>query len=161
MIKKRYIISVIIIIIILIFGIIFSNQNNKNNEINQNKESNQNKVCTEDKRCINVEIANTLETLEDGLMYRESLDSNSGMLFVFPIEGIYSFWMKNTFIPLDIIWLDSLGKIVYIQKNATPCKTEICESYTTTDYALYVLEINSGKSDELDLNVGDNLEINL
>ena len=114
------------------------------------------KVCIS-KNCFKVEIADSLEERTEGLMFRESLDSDKGMLFVFDETGNYSFWMKNTLILLDIIWIDD-DKVVHIEKNVQPCKEEICESYKG-EPARYVLEINGGKSDEVNLNVGDVVNI--
>ena len=54
-------------------------------------------------------------------MFRESLNENSGMLFIFPKEDFHNFWMKNTLIPLDIIWINSAKEIVFIENNAQPC----------------------------------------
>lgn len=71
--------------------------------------------------CIDVELATTPEEMKIGLMNHTSLPENIGMLFIFDKEGIHKFWMKNTLIPLDIIWVDENGKIIYIEKNAQPC----------------------------------------
>lgn len=149
MIKKRYIISIIIILVLIISGVIISNNYSKS------------EVCTIDKKCIKIEIAQTEEERTQGLMYREILDNNSGMLFIFTQENIYPFWMKDTLIPLDIIWINNADTIVFIQKNALPCKTEICESYYPNISASYVFEINSGKADELGLKVGDKFDIKI
>jgi len=105
--------------------------------------------------CFNAEIANTPESREKGLMFRQSLDNNSGMLFVFDNEGVYTFWMKNTLIPLDMIWIDSNYSVVFIARNASPCKTEQCPITNPGRNALYVLEINSGEIDKLGLREGD------
>lgn len=71
-------------------------------------------VCT-DKVCFSVELARTTQEHEQGLMYRTELAPHEGMLFIFDSPGIYSFWMKNTLIPLDIIWLDDQKYIKDIQ----------------------------------------------
>ena len=73
--------------------------------------------------CFQVELARTESERDQGLMYRKELDKNKGMLFIFDKEGIYPFWMKNTLIPLDMIWIDSNNKIVFIAQNVQPCKT--------------------------------------
>ena len=80
-------------------------------------------------------------------MHRESLDEKSGMLFVFPEDGRYGFWMKNTLIPLDIIWIDNDQRVVDIQ-TAQPCTAEPCPSYTPSGDARYVLEINANVSEQ-------------
>ena len=91
-------------------------------------------------------------------MYRESLGEDEGMLFVFEEEGEYNFWMKNTIIPLDMIWIDSEGRIVHIEYDAQPCE-ENCELIRPEIEARYVLEINSGLSEKLGIKVGDSVEI--
>jgi len=121
---------------------------------NQAKENQESKVCFGE-NCFNVEIANTPESRAKGLMFRESLGSDKGMLFVFEKEEVYPFWMKNTLIPLDMIWMDSSNSVVFIAKNATPCKTEICPSISPGKKALYVLEINAGISDKIGIKSGD------
>ncbi|MEK6880536.1 MAG: DUF192 domain-containing protein [Nanoarchaeota archaeon] len=118
------------------------------------------KVCFKEK-CFTVEIADNSIERARGLMYRESLDENSGMLFVFDKEGKYSFWMKNTLIPLDIIWIDSDDRVVYIQENVLPCETDECESFVNDKSALYVLELNAGKVKELGIEIRGKIEINL
>lgn len=108
----------------------------------------ENKACI-NKNCFNVEIAETPEERSRGLMYRESLDEGSGMLFIFDQEKRHSFWMKNTLIPLDIIWLDKNTKVVYIKKNAQPCKKDPCQKYRPSQKAMYVLEVNPQSNIEI------------
>jgi hypothetical protein len=101
-------------------------------------------------------IANDDKSRQIGLSNRKSLDKNDGMLFIFPKKGVYSFWMKNTHIPLDIIWIND-NKIVYIQKNAPPQagKNGNLPVYTPTSEANYVLEINGGETDKYKYKNGD------
>ena len=84
-----------------------------------------------------------------GLMLRDSLPQNAGMLFVFDNEAYHSFWMANTTIPLDAIHFDSNGKVVDII-HMEPCKTveSYCRNYTPQEKAKYVLEVNEGFSDK-------------
>lgn len=117
-------------------------------------------VCFNE-RCFNVEVASTLAARTKGLMYRQNLADDAGMLFVFGSEDVYPFWMKNTFIPLDIIWIGENKEVVYIAKNVQPCKTFICPSVSPARRAKYVLEINAGKADEAGLKVGDRLNFEL
>ena len=84
-------------------------------------------------------------------MFVKEMPENEGMLFIFEKSGIYPFWMKNTLIPLDIIWLDENQNIVFIKKNALPCKEDPCPSINPNKTARYVLEINSGLVDKLNL----------
>jgi hypothetical protein len=111
--------------------------------------------------CYDVELAKTEAERERGLMRRTQMDSDKGMLFVFDSDGIYPFWMKNTLIPLDMIWLDGDGKVVYIYKNARPCEEEDeCSNIIPPDSARYVLEINAGEADRIGLKEGDELILN-
>lgn len=88
-----------------------------------------------------VEIASTPAELERGLMYRKSLDDGRGMLFVFAEETEHSFWMKNTLIPLDMIWIGADRRIVGIRAATTPLSTTPIGIGAP---ALYVLEVPGG-----------------
>ena len=117
-----------------------------------------NQVCFES-NCFIVDVSdNSLERTQ-GLMFRSSLDENKGMLFIFESSGLYSFWMKNTLIPLDIIWINENLEIIDIQRDAQPCTSEVCKSYSLSSEALYVLEINSGLTEKYGMNIGDKVEI--
>lgn len=91
-------------------------------------------------------------------MNREYLDPDKGMLFLFENEGIYNFWMKNTLIPLDIIWIDENKKAVFIKENAMPCNLEDCEIFHPAQKAKYVLEINGGLSEKYGLKFGNEIK---
>ncbi len=108
---------------------------------------------------VHVEIANTNKTRQIGLMNRDSMPAQNGMLFTFDREGIYTIWMKNTRIPLDIIWIDSAYKIVYIKENAQPCKNINCEIHAPTKKARYVLETNAGWVQKHGVALMDSVEI--
>jgi len=101
-----------------------------------------------------IEIADTEYETQTGLMYRPSMQKNRGMLFIFPDVSPRSFYMKNTEFPLDIIYIDEGQKIVSFQKNAQPYNENSLPSKAS---AKYVLEINAGLSDQLDLQVGDSI----
>jgi len=118
----------------------------------------ENQACIKD-RCFGVEIADTPGKRSWGLMYRENLAKDKGMLFIFETEGNYPFWMKNTLIPLDIIWINTESEIVFIAENAQPCKEDLCPNIDPKANTKYVLEINGGFSKEYGFKVGD--EINL
>ena len=117
------------------------------------------KVCFED-YCFYVELAETREERNLGLMFRENLNLDRGMLFVFEEEGEYSFWMKNTLIPLDIIWINQNKEVVSIADDTQPCGTT-CESISPDGKARYVLEINGGIADNIGLGVGDKLDFHV
>ena len=107
------------------------------------------------------EVASTSAQHKKGLMYRKNLPHNKGMFFIFKKAQPLSFWMKNTLIPLDIIYLSSDKKVVCLIKNAQPCKENPCRSYSCSQPAKYVLEINGGLSDKLGIEVGIKSEFNL
>jgi len=108
--------------------------------------------------CISAEIADTPEERNRGLMFRTELAEDKGMLFIFETEGLYSFWMKNTLIPLDMIWIGQNFNIVHIE-HAVPCTTEPCESYTPDTPAKYVVEAVSGFADAHNVKVGDSVAL--
>jgi uncharacterized membrane protein (UPF0127 family) len=108
-----------------------------------------------------VEIADTQEEQALGLMFRDEMPEDHGMVFIFPAEGMRRFWMKNTRIPLDIFYFDSELKLVSVAENARPCRTQRCPSYPSAGPAQYVLELNAGKAAELEVRPGDVLELHL
>ncbi|MFW5702471.1 MAG: DUF192 domain-containing protein [Candidatus Dojkabacteria bacterium] len=107
---------------------------------------------------VEAEVADTAEERARGLMGREMLAEDSGMLFVFPTSQEVSFWMKDTVIPLDIIFIREDLTIESIAKNTTPLQTS--ERYNSQGEVLYVLEVNAGFSDENNFSKGDKLELN-
>lgn len=115
-------------------------------------------VNSNDKKIdINVEIAKTSKEQSHGLMYKTDLRENEGMWFPYDKERNLTFWMKNTLIPLDIIFIDANNKIINISKNTPPCKSSNCPTYSSTSPAKYVLELNAGFSDNHFLNTGDKI----
>ena len=105
-----------------------------------------------------VEIASTDQQRKIGLMNRRFMDNNRGMLFIFNTQGYVNFWMKNTFIPLDIIYINDQSIIEHISKNAQPCTAARdidCQKYNSEKPVKYVLEINGGLADEKAIRVGD------
>lgn len=107
---------------------------------------------------LKLEVANTHDKREYGLMDRTSLDWNSGMLFIFEEPQNLSFWMKNTLISLDIIFLDSSQKVINIHKNTIPNNTK--NIYSSNNLAKYALEVNGGWSDYYSVQAGDYFEFN-
>lgn len=106
-----------------------------------------------------VELAETQEKQALGLMFRESMPDDHGMLFLFPVESMRSFWMKNTKIPLDIFYFDEDLRLVSVSENTPPCRSLRCPSYPSTGPAKYVLELNAGKAAELAVQPGDQMEL--
>jgi len=108
-----------------------------------------------------VELAETSDKQALGLMFRESMPDDHGMLFLFPRESKRSFWMKNTRIPLDIFYFDENLALVSVSENTPPCRTPRCPNYPSAGPAKYVLELNAGKAAELGVRTGDVLELHL
>jgi uncharacterized membrane protein (UPF0127 family) len=108
-----------------------------------------------------VELATTPKDQSLGLMFRESMPDDHGMLFIFPTEARRSFWMKNTRIALDIFYFDEELKLVSVSENTPPCRVQQCPSYPSDGPARYVLELNAGKAQQLGVSVGDPLELDL
>ena len=104
-----------------------------------------------------MELAITDEEHKKGLMFREVLEDDQGMLFVYNKEGQHNFWMKNTFLSLDIIWINHNQEVVFINKETQPCLKEHCAVIYPNKNSKYVLEINAGLIDEMGLEVGDKL----
>jgi hypothetical protein len=102
-----------------------------------------------------VEIAATPAEQEHGLMDRTSMTADHGMLFMFPDSQPRTFWMKNTLIPLDMLFFDANRHLVAIQANAQPCKADPCQLYPSNTPARYVLEINAGTAAKLGARRGD------
>ena len=106
-------------------------------------------------KAIDIEIADTPEKLETGLMYRRTMADTQGMLFVFEKAEARFFWMENTYIPLDMIFVDKNMKIVKIKKNTTPMSEEKIPMHKNT---LYTVEVNAGFCDRYGINVGDYIQ---
>ena len=105
----------------------------------------------------NVEVAKTMEERRTGLMYRKKLLNNEGMLFIFPREKIIQLWMKNTYIPLDVIFISENKVIVDIKKNMEKLSETIVKSKVKSRYAL---EFNAGLINKLNIEIGDKVLFN-
>lgn len=150
--KKSTKITILIIIFILLLILSFLVFKYKAWEVENQK------ICCGD-NCFNLEIADTPDSRQLWLMYRESMSDEDWMLFVFDKPWTYSFWMKNTLIPLAGIRLNSDLEIVDIILM-DPCNTESCEIYTPKAKAQYVLEINQWLiSQKWLLKIGDKCEL--
>jgi uncharacterized protein len=103
---------------------------------------------------IDIEIADDDSKREIGMMGRPAMDEREGMLFVFEEEYMASFWMKNTILPLDIIFINKLGEIVTICKNTTPFSEQ---AYSARAMTLFVLEVNAGFTDKYGIKEGDRM----
>jgi len=113
------------------------------------------------KACFKVEVAADDVARTRGLQNRASLGAGEGMLFVFPESREHRFWMKETLIPLDMIWLDSSRQVVHVEKDVLPCKADPCLTYGPPVPALYVLELNAGISEKAGIQKGTRLTFQL
>ncbi|UXI69054.1 DUF192 domain-containing protein [Tahibacter amnicola] len=105
-----------------------------------------------------VELAENDQSRAYGLMFRERMAADRGMFFLFPEEAMQAFWMKNTLIPLDILYFDKNYKLVNVQHDVQPCKADPCPAYPSEGPAQYVLELNAGTAAKIGVKPGDKLE---
>jgi uncharacterized protein len=104
----------------------------------------------------NVEVMTTHDQRNRGLMFRDSLPEDQGMLFVHAKEAPQAYWMKNTKIPLDILYFDENKKLVSAQENVPPCSAgDKCPPYASESDAKYVLELNAGSMAKYRIQKGD------
>lgn len=148
--QKWWLIGSIIILLALTYPFVFSKKNTNISQVEING------------KIIKVELAKTNEARAKGLSGRKSLDPNSGMLFVFDKPGIYPFWMKDTLIPLDIIWLaPSKTKGSYTIVDMTqlqPQRGDNVPSYTPKKEANYVLEVNANYARNNNISIGNEVK---
>lgn len=116
------------------------------------------KIFFPNRQSVTAELAVTDEERQLGLMHRQEILADQGMLFIFKEEGTYSFWMKNMKFSLDILWLDRGKRIVHIERNVPPCEREPCPSYPPRLPAMYVLELKAGSVDEHQLKLFDRID---
>jgi uncharacterized membrane protein (UPF0127 family) len=102
------------------------------------------RIILPDRSAVIVEVASDDATREQGLMYRDHMADDRGMIFLFTQAGEYPFWMKNTLIPLDMIWMDADHRIVHIAHDVPPCKADPCPNYPPNAKASSVLELAAG-----------------
>lgn len=112
-----------------------------------------------DGHSFSIEVADTDATREHGLMDRTQMDADHGMLFVFQDDAPRAFWMKNTKIPLDMLFFDAERRLVSVQHNVPPCTADPCPAYPSGAPARYVLELNGGQARTLGVTSGDELQI--
>lgn len=132
------------------------------NVLGQQKEQNQTALVSVGGENLTVTLSTTPESQSKGLTIKNSIAQNEGMLFIFKSPQKYSFWMKDMKFPIDILWADSSGKIVHIEKNLQPCVFFLpCPSYSPNDNSLYVLEVISNFTNKFDINIGDQIYSNV
>ncbi len=166
--KNKLTTQVVVVIIIIAFGgyfIFFNSSNTKSNnektvkgytafEFVKHGELSFNTSDGQFISKIDVEIADDDTERATGLMYRNKLAESQGMLFIFPIEDMRSFWMHHTVLSLDMIFVNSKKEIVTILKNTVPFSDE---GHPSSKAAKYVVEVNAGYTDKFNLNVGDKI----
>ena len=104
-----------------------------------------------------IEIAADDASRAHGLMDRTEMAADHGMLFVFDDDAMRAFWMKNTKIPLDMLFFDADRKLVSVQHDVPPCLGDPCPAYSSGAPARYVLELNAGQAGKLGVTSGDEL----
>jgi len=106
-----------------------------------------------------VDIADDDQSRARGLMFVDEMADNHGMFFIFPREAPRSFWMRNTRIPLDIIYLDRDLQVVSISEDTPPCRIRRCPSYPSDAPAQFVLELNAGQAAAIGLAPGEQIQL--
>ncbi len=144
-------------------GLILGLHLNALGEINNRQDNGLARIATPEGAIIFAEVADTLDKRAQGLMYRTAMEENHGMLFIFPKSGHWTFWMKNTKIPLDILWLDQKGTIIHIEANVPICTRvdDNCPRHYSYKQSWQVLELNAGTAEKLQLLPGSRLTISL
>lgn len=116
------------------------------------------KLFLPDGTAITVELAVTPEERQQGLMFRDRINLDQGMLFLFERDGKHSFWMKNMKFAIDILWLDRDKRIIHMEKDVPPCQSEDCPSYAPDLPARYVLELAAGSVDRLNIRLYERVD---
>ena len=151
---------IIITVFLLIIGYSLFSHNPVDNTPVITNSSLANVCFVKNNLCFSCEVPDDNPSRAKGLMGRTELNINSGMLFVFERDAKHGFWMKNTLIPLDIIWIDSNYSVVDIV-YAKPCIEKNCPTFSPKINAKYVLEINGGLTDIENISVGDKVTLSL
>ena len=157
--KKYYMIAGVLVAVIIILFVYPGILNKKNSEevyymFQKDGELTISDSTNARKTVIDIEIADTDYERQLGLMKRVSMEEKQGMLFIFPADAMQSFWMRNTLISLDMIFINSNKEIVTIQKNT---KVLSDQSYPSSAPAKFVLEVNGGFTDKYKIVVGDKI----
>lgn len=114
------------------------------------------RIVFPDGTVIHVEIASDDPTREQGLMFRDHLAPDQGMIFLFAQNGVYPFWMKNTIIPLDMIWIDDQHRVNFVASDVPPCKADPCPNFGSNNLpSRYVLETAAGVAKQHNVTAGN------
>lgn len=143
----------LIVLILIALGLAFTLYTNKI------KRTSYPQTLTIGEKEFHIAVADSPEEQELGLGNVKSMPTDAGMLFIFEKPDRYGFWMKDTLIPLDMLWIDGEKKIIHIEKNVLP--DSYPKVYTPITPALYVLELNSGSVEKNNLSVGEKVDFNL
>ena len=156
---KFRIVTIIVLIVAAAFFILNNLIKNGKTEVEYYKFKKEGELTITDslgvsKFKIDLEIADTEYERQLGLMNRNTMEETQGMLFIFQSERMQSFWMRNTLIPLDILFINKNNEIVTIHKNT---KVLSAQSYPSTEPAIYVLEVKGGFTDRQNIIKGDKI----
>jgi uncharacterized membrane protein (UPF0127 family) len=111
---------------------------------------------------LTVHLAMTNEQIIKGLVIKDQLKENEGMLFVYQLPAKYTFSMRGMKFPIDIIWLDNARKVIHIEHSLEPCPSDIdCPKFIPSTAALYVLETIAGFSNRHDVKIGTQIDFHL
>jgi uncharacterized protein len=111
---------------------------------------------------LTVYLAMTNEQIIKGLVIKDQLKENEGMLFVYQLPAKYTFSMRGMKFPIDIIWLDNARKVIHIEHSLEPCPSDIdCPKFIPSAAALYVLETVAGFSNRHDVKIGTQIDFHL
>jgi uncharacterized membrane protein (UPF0127 family) len=160
---KSNLVKILVIVgfIALVVSIAYFLSRNRQNEVNlkdlKDGDFVQAAFDIKDSPELNLEVARTTEARREGLQFREGIAENDGMIFVYIQENTLDFWMLNTLLPLDIIFLDKDLTVVTIHKNTRPNQTE--EIYSSNGLAQYVIEVNGGFIEKHNVSIGTKLLI--
>lgn len=116
-------------------------------------------VTTPAGEVIKLEVVSNDIARARGLMFRENLPADRGMLFLFATDDLHSFWMKNTLIALDMIWLAADGTVVHVERGVPPCKADPCPSYGPEVPSRHVLELAAGGAERYGIESGTKLSV--
>ena len=151
--------TIIVLIAVAVFFIVNNFINNNEPEVKYYTFKKEGELTFTDslgntKTKIDLEIADSEYERQLGLMNRKSMEENQGMLFIFDYERMQSFWMRNTLIPLDMMFVNKDNKIITIHKNT---KTLSAQSYPSIAPAIYVVEVVGGFTDKYNIVIGDKI----
>ena len=118
----------------------------------------ENKFCPNKINCIYLEVARSLQEQKKGLMFRPRLNDDHGMLFILDNQRKISIWMRNTLIPLDLIFISN-SKIVNLYKNVPPCPFSECKEYQSITSVDSIIELNAGTIDKHNISLGQVIKI--